>query len=111
MLIDNLLLNPGPNIYYDSQFRIVLEDHMTYLRNLNTTRRIEIDIQNAYKYEGDLFGLLFTLNINPHLHFIVMRLNNMRSPTEYTNEIRSLLIPDETQISRIISAYKTKNKT
>lgn len=111
MLIDQLLLKTGPNVYYDSKFRIVLEDHMTYLKGLRTTRQIEIDLQNAYKFEGDLYGLLSILNIGAHLHFIVMRLNNMRSPAEYHHDIRTLYIPDETEISRIISAFKTKNKT
>lgn len=111
MDILNILQRSGSNLYYEQQFRILLEDHMTYLKNLSTTRKLEIDIQNAYKYQGDLSGLLSVYLIRPEFHYIVMRMNDFTSPQEYTPDVRILLIPDEQEISRIRSSYKTKNST
>ena len=85
---------------------------MTYLRGLSTTRKVDLDLQNAYKYEGDLDGLLTHLNIKPEFHFIIMRLNGFTSPLEYSpNKTMSLLIPDNKEIDKIRSTYKTKNLT
>lgn len=111
MKIDELLLNPGIKFYYDSKFRIVLEDHMTYLKNLPSTQSVPVNMGLAYKYEGDFFGLLTAMNVRPDHHYIVMRMNNMSSPLEYTHEMMNILIPGGNEIERILSAYRTKNKT
>jgi hypothetical protein len=112
MQILNILNKPSSSVYYEQGFRILLEDHLTYLKGLQTTRKIDIDIQNAYKYEGDLDGLLTQLNIRPELHFIIMRLNNFTSPQEYSpDKTMTLLIPEDKEIDRIRSTYKTKNLT
>lgn len=111
MQILNLLRSPGNKVYYEQGFRVLLEDHMTYLKGLSTTRTINIDLHNAYKFQGDLDGLLNEFRIKPEIHYIVMRMNNFTSPSEYTPDILTLLIPDDQEISRIRSSYKTKNIT
>lgn len=111
MKINSLLLASGADIFYDSQFRIVLEDHMTYLKSLDTTKSISVELNNSYKYEGDFYGLLQAMNIPAQNFFIILRMNNLTSPAEYTKDLTSLLVPDNTAINRIRSAYRTKNKT
>lgn len=112
MQILTILNKPTSLVYYEQQFRVLLEDHLTYLKSLTTTRRISIDQQLGYKYEGDLDGLLTQLNIRPEFHFIVMRLNGLTSPQEFNSDRTStLLIPDNKEIERIRSSYKTKNLT
>ena len=111
MELNKILLNPGADIYYDPKFRIILEDHMTYLKNLASTKTVEIDMNRSYKYEGDFYGLLYDMGISPYLHFIILRMNDLTSPANYNNQIRQLIIPEGTEINRLRSAYKVKNKT
>ena len=104
------MTNSGPDIYYDIAFRNILEDHVTFLRNNKETVTIMIEPAYAYKYEGDLFGLLSKYNIDFELHWIIMRVNKMVSPTETTDMLSSLLIPNRTVIERIRNVYMTKDK-
>lgn len=111
MDILNILNKPTSSIYYEQGFRIHLEDHMTYLKTLASTRKVDISLHNAYKYQGDLDGLLTELKIKPEFHFIIMRMNDFTSPQEYTPDTLILLIPDSGVIEKIRSGYKNKNLT
>lgn len=112
MQILTILNKPTSSVFYEQGFRILLEDHISYLKDLSSTRKIDISNHNAYKYQGDLDGLLTEMNIRPELHFIIMRLNGFTSPQEYSPEkSMTLLIPDSKEIERIRSTYKTKNLT
>lgn len=110
MKIDDLLTSPGSSIYYDEGFRRVLEDHMTYLREHSTTATINLDASVVYKYEFDFFGLLAAYRVPAHLHWVVMRMNKLRCPTEAGLEIDQLLIPDATVVDRIRQSHMTTRR-
>lgn len=110
MLIDNLMYNEGPNIYYDSTFRNTLEDHLTFLKTHPRTTSIPIDALKAYKYEFDLFGLLMYYGVSPHLHWIIMRMNKMIVPTDADATIEELLIPDATTLDRIRQSFMSTRR-
>lgn len=105
MSIDSLMSAQGASIYYDLSFRNVLEDHLTYLKNLESTTVLAIEPIIAYKYKFDLYSLLFHYNIPMHLHWLVMRLNDFLSPTEATSELTSLLIPNSSVIEQIRQSH------
>jgi hypothetical protein len=110
MSITNLMRSEGPAIYYDPTFRVVIESHMQFLLQHPTVQSIDLDSQLTYKYENDLFGLLSEVGVPYQLHWIIMRMNNMNSPLELTQEHQSLLIPSDTVISNIQKVYSTTNK-
>jgi hypothetical protein len=110
MLIDNIATNPGPDIYYNQNFRVVLEDHMTYLRNHSETISVGVTAAQAFKYEGDLAGLLFQLNIPAYLHWVIMRINKMNSPIELSKDCRYLFTPNPSVVERLRATYSTQNK-
>jgi hypothetical protein len=110
MLIDNIATNPGPDIYYNQNFRVVLEDHMTFLRNHSETTTASVTPSQAFKYEGDLAWLLYELNIPAHLHWVVMRINKLNSPVDLGKDCNYLFIPNPSVIERIRSTYSTQNK-
>jgi len=107
MLVDNLMRDPGASIYYDPDFRNVLEAHMTVLRQ-NVREIVAIDPAAAYKYEFDFFSLLSFHKVPDNMHWIVMRMNNFTSPTDNDRTISNLLLPDTQLVARIASAHKTK---
>lgn len=110
MLIDNISVQGGADIFYDQKFMVVLEDHMTFLRNDDGTTVISVTVADAFKYEGDLFGLLHKLNIDQNFHWIVMRMNKYTSPTKSLNNLKNLIIPNFELIDRIRSLHLTSNK-
>lgn len=109
MKLDSLMRDPGPSIYYDPDFRNVLEAHMTELRS-NSTDILNVEPAAAYKYEFDFFSLLANYSVPDHYHWIVMRMNKFDSPTANTRDLSVLMLPDQRQISRIVSSHKTTRK-
>ena len=110
MKIHNLQIETGSNIFYNQKFRVVLEDHMTYLRTHEKTRVIDIEPVYAYKYSGDLSSLLTHYGYPVEMHWIIMRANNFNSFHEKTDDVRTLVIPSSDIVERIRQGYLTKNK-
>lgn len=107
MKINQLQPNLGPEIFFDEQFRNVLEDHMTFLRGHATTKSLTIEPTYAYKYEGDLSGLLTHYKIDVSRHWIIMRMNNYYSFNENDEFLATLLIPDNDTVEQIRQVFKT----
>lgn len=105
MVIDSLMQDPGPSIYYNDAFRVVLEDHIAYLKTHPGTTVIYPDSMQRHRYEFDLFGLLTQHNIPAYLHWIIMRLNRLSSPNIKLDDINLLLIPDPSIIEQIRQSH------
>ena len=105
MAIDDLMFDAGAPVFYDQGFRNVIEDHMTYLRTHPNTGVRQVEPGRAYKYEADFYGLLQFLDIPAALHWVVLRLNGMTSPTEYTPDRLSILLVDPTLIEQLRSSH------
>lgn len=109
MDINILAKAPGTDIYYDPQFRVILEDHMTYLREHPQNILLNVESPYAYKYEGDLFGLLSHYNISFEFHWLIMRVNGYSSPTQTKDTLNRLIIPNTNVITRIRTVYETRS--
>jgi hypothetical protein len=109
MDIDNLESPSGDDAYYDENFRVILESHLTYLRNLSTTKTLTFDSFLSYKHQGDLFGLLDELNIAKQYHYIIMRINDFRCPGDLTDKVVSLLIPDLGEVALLKATFMTSH--
>ena len=108
MQIDNLMLNPGSAIFYDQGFRNVIEDHLTLLKNSSSTRTVVVKSKDAFKFTGDIFGLLQANNIKPEYHWIVMRMNGYSSPSQVDDTLQTLILPDFNFIERLRAVFNTK---
>ena len=107
MKVNKLMLAEGPSDYYDPTFRGVLEDHLSYLRNLSTTSMINVEPSRAYKFEFDLFSLLNSYNVPPQYQWLIMRMNKMVMPTELKRDMLYLFVPDFTEVEGIRQAFRT----
>lgn len=110
MQISNLATNDGAAIYYSNELRNILEDHMTYFKNSNEISILNIEPKIAYKYEGDLFGLLFYYSVPFEYHWIVMRVNDMTNPNQSKSTLSMLYVPNRAIIERLKNVYMTKNR-
>lgn len=110
MQVDTLMFDYGANIYYDDDFRRVLEDHLMLLRTNANTIVINVEAIKAYQYEFDLYGLLAYHNIPPYLHWLVMRINKFVTTTDATRDIEFLLVPDQTTVDQIRQSHQTTRR-
>lgn len=107
MPIEQLLIDTGAAIYYDAAFRRVMETHMGLLRNLASTQLIAIEPQLAYKYEFDFYGLLQERGVAEHLHWVILRLNDMSDPREFKVTMDRFLVPDPAVVDSIRRLHMT----
>jgi hypothetical protein len=89
----------------DPRFYVHLETHVEYFKNKTTTDVVSITGLDAEKYKGDLYGLLLFLGIERKYHFLVMRMNDMVSSSDYDGLRDSLRIPNISEASAIIQLY------
>ncbi len=108
--INKLERDMGPDIVYSEGFKQVLEDHISVIRQDPTTEVVEIDPQVAYANEGDLTAVLDHYNMPMEQHWLIMRVNGLTSPQEYSADITTLLFPSRTTFDSILSGYRTDQK-
>ena len=105
------LAAPMGNVqFYNPSFCRYLETYLPWLRTHPKTTQISIDPHDVYKYEGDLYGLLSKNGISHEAHWLVMRLNDLKSPADVPDELSFLSIPDFGLVSRIRQLYLVKAK-
>lgn len=102
--------NPGAGVWYDPTFRAVLEDHMTYLRTHEKTSYATPEPIHVVKYRFDFYSLLRALGVEQYLHWVVMRMNNLISPTQDFTHLTHILIPNPATVTQILSHYNTRKK-
>lgn len=106
MKINELMEQTGSDIYYDDDFHVVLENHLSYLRNHPSTQEIAIDEIQSHRFEFDFYGLCAHYNVRATMRWIVMRINGFTAPTQADRKIRALLIPDESVVDRIKQSHR-----
>jgi hypothetical protein len=111
MDILQLEIDPGANVYYEEGFRITIEDHLQFLKDHAETTSIQIESKYAFKYAGDLSGLLTLYKVPVYLHWTIMRMNGFSSYTQLSEGESELLIPGINAVERLRSIYKTKNRS
>lgn len=111
MDINQLEMDSGADVYYESRFRIAIEDHLQYLKTHPETTTQEVESKYAFKYSGDMSGLLTLYRYPVYMHWIIMRMNGYSDFTQLTEEASQLLIPSSNAVERIRAVYKTKNRS
>jgi hypothetical protein len=110
MKINSSEFYPASSVYFERGFRIVLDDHVGFLKDHNETTVIAVKPLEALKYEGDFSGLLTYYNIPINLHWVTMRMNGLTTPADSPAEITSLIVPSEAVVERLRSGYMAENK-
>lgn len=109
MALTDLMVDSGPDMYYDPAFRKVLEDHMTLLRDRYSTIVI-VSPGDAWQWRNDLFGFLASRNEPRHMHWVIMRLNQWTSKTQFDENISAILKPDYTKIEQILQSHNASGR-
>lgn len=97
--------------YSQTAFLTLIESHLTYLRELPKNEVISVSDHQAYKYEGDLYGLLNALSVPKKYHYAVMRVNDYLSSADYKGDVRDLVIPDMDELTLLKNIYQTSSES
>lgn len=108
MQIHNLT-PPIEQTYFEHDFLVILESHLTYLRTNGNLRLVTVSEHQNFKYEGDLYGLLDDLDVIKKFHYITARVNGYESSSDFKGDVEYLVVPDYTEIEMLKSVYQTKN--
>lgn len=107
LTVQALQLDQGKSVYYEEAWHLVIETHLPALRTNAQTTVLSIDPHTAYKYQGDLHGVLQVYNQPPSLYWIIMRMNGLLSPFDYKQSQLSLLVPAQQTIEQLRTVYMT----
>lgn len=102
--------SPGAAIYHTSAWRLLVESHLTYLRAGVESDVLSIEKHVAYKYEGDLYGALTELRVPQYMHWTIMRVNGLFSPTEFNGEAVTLMVPTRETFQQLAAIAATTQK-
>lgn len=107
MDIDKLSIGLDNLDYYNDDFRNVLEDHFSYLKQLGSTKNVPIDGYLAVRYEYDFYGLMQNQGVPHQLHWLVMRLSGYTSPDQMQRTLQSYFLPDPSFVEQIRSIWNS----
>lgn len=109
MDISNYANDEGPMIYYNDDFRAIIESHVDFLKNHKDTRVLNLEPHIVYRYEFDMYGLLLHYKFQPYLHWIILRINDLYSMQSFPTTLSQLLIPNDGVINQMRQIYQTKH--
>ena len=94
------------NIYsnIDPDFRQVVYDHKTYIKDRSFPLEITPQIRAIYKYRNNKLLLENAQISNTNLLWIIFFINNIQ-PTEYLGDLDVIYIPDEIVIQELYKKY------
>lgn len=96
-------------IVLNTDYYVLIESHLSFLRSHQKTALINVSGQAAEKYTGDFYGLLDSLSIKKN-HYLIMRLNDLYSSTDYDGKQLEFIIPDEVAVNRILTTHRSIEK-
>jgi len=92
---------------YSRDFKRILDDHIPLLRSQSPEKKL-VKREIAVRCEGDFYALLAELDIPLWMNYVVLRLNEYTSPTQYKNDRRAVIIPSMAVVNRLIEKYRSK---
>lgn len=110
-LYQNLIYGNETAIFFDPHFIQTLDAHIEYLKTAGNTEVKMVDRKLLGQYIGDFYAILQDMGYSYKYHRIIMLMNGLTNPMEYTGQFYEILIPDLSIIDGILAVYNTgKNK-
>lgn len=97
--------------YHDPGFILIIETHLTLLRNATGAKLLPVTEQQGYKYEGDFYGLLDDLKIEKKYHLVVLRVNDLLSSADYKGDMSHVILPSISQVELLKSIFQTSDES
>ena len=108
--INKLMDSDGERIVYTASFRRMIEDHLDYLRNHKGTEILGIRPDVAWRFHGDLWGVLLHYEFRRDMFWVTMRVSGYMSPEEFDYRDEQILVPSSTPFARLIRIHRAMKK-
>ena len=92
------------------KFRTVLEDHLDYFRKSDKTQVVHVTHHQLEVYRFDWLGLIRACRVSPQVRWLTIRLNGGESYTDVPSEPFDLLVPDISEVDRLMSMHNSAKK-
>lgn len=79
--------------YYSEAFVNAVHSNKTVILNSPSTNTQSVDIHDAIKFHGDLYGYLRSRSVDPSLYPAILVINNLNSQCDFSEHIKALYIP------------------
>ena len=89
---------------------ILLFDHIPVIREKSANMVRSVEPAQAYKWIGNLKGLLSELGVTPDLHWVAMHLNGIKNDFRDIQSVERIMIPDVNYINQLWSIYTAKKR-
>ncbi len=100
------------SLYNDPSYMTFIDDHVEQLRRDPQTATTVPEPAALLKYQCDFYGLLGHLQVPSYLHYTVMKINGITSPTTVQEaDMSKILIPDVNRIKMLFNLWKAHHKT
>jgi hypothetical protein len=108
--IETLASTAAADIFDTTEFRNIIEDHLTWLINHPNNTSHPITAHQVDVYDFDWIGLLNSADIPADLHFVVIRMNGGISLTDVPHDLRSLRVPDLAIVKNLVTLSSSSKK-
>jgi hypothetical protein len=108
--IESSASTPASEIFDDVDFKNVLEDHLSWFINHQSTVVVPVTAHQIEVYDFDWIGLLRDLNIPADLHWLVIRMNDGKSLTDVPVMLRALKVPDYTVVQNLVMLHTSTKR-
>lgn len=109
MLVCKDMIRPENPYYFSVGFRQIIEDHIEILASVGEVQVISVAPEDAKRNDGDLYGLLTYLKVPEEMHYPIMRVNNLYTPTDYRASTTELFYPDSNLLDNLLQRYRNVN--
>ena len=108
--VTNYAVDTGADVLYSAGWQVLIESELLNLTSSYNSSTLSIDPHDAFKYEGDFYGLLAQYNIPQQYFFAYLRANGLRDPSEFPMTMSSLIAPSPTYLDNLKSVYMTTSR-
>lgn len=108
--IEALAKSPAKSSFDDPVLRAMLEDHLTWLINHESTNTQAVTAHQVDVYDFDWIGLLTAIGVEPDLHWITIRMNGGMSLTDVPQNLRSVRVPSLSVVQNLISLSSSSKR-
>ena len=97
----------APSIFYTASFRSEIEANLSYLKRNANEQPLIVKQQEAYKYAGDLIGLLISEGIPASHQWAMIRMNDFLCSSDYDGTKVEFITPSTPSITNLQRRFKT----
>lgn len=109
--VTSLREDAGDSIYYNEDFRRMIEQHRIYLQQVDGTEPRVIPDGEAWRWRYDFYGLLANMDIPEYLRWIILRVNNLQNPADYNGLNTTVIIPSFNAIQTLAAIFRNQYST